>query len=429
MLRRLAFVFGPILVLLVALASCEGPAGPAGSAVVTVVDGGTPVTVTTVSTGTPPPTDGGIPLVVGCMFPCHGFNGIVEQWQTSTHNLAVLSNTDEVPSWTGATACGNCHASDGFPRRLAGMVAPAASMPTNVTLGEVNYLGATGITESTYTGQTNVATIGCSTCHDTGVNDDPHITGGLYVPGSFKLRAPVAADDEMVLEVSPTVGVITGTPAGKWGVSNTCIGCHKSRKDVTQYITATNAITSTHWGPHEGPQADIFTGLGGYPYPGKTYHNSTHQTLGGCATCHMAPVAENGGMPDHSMQVSLKTCQTAGCHVDATSFDVLGGQSTVNSAMGELRLLLNTAGWLTRSAAAPYLALQPADLADTDLTLDLTRPATGLTAAQAGALYNYLLVAHGAASSVHNPAYTRELVYDSIFAMKGAAPSAIPVRP
>jgi hypothetical protein len=101
----------------------------------------------------------------------------------------------------------------------------------------------------------------------------------------------------------------------------------------------------------------------------------------------------------------------------------------VKAALGELRLLLNTAGWLTRSAAAPYLALQTADLADTDLTLDLTRPATGLTAAQAGALYNYLLIAHGAASGVHNPYYTRELLYDSVFALKGAAPSAIPARP
>jgi hypothetical protein len=363
------------------------------------------------------------------MSPCHGFNGIVEQWKTSTHFLAVLENSDEVPTWTGPASCGNCHASDGLPRRLAGLVASNASPPTNGKLGENNYLSATGAKEATYSGQSSVASIGCATCHDTGATNDPHVTGGLYVPGSFKLRAPTGPNDQMYLEKSPTVGVITGTPAGKWGVSNTCIGCHKSRQDVTQYITASTNITSTHWGPHEGPHADIFSGLGGYSFLGKTYKNSTHQTLAGCASCHMPDVPANGNMPDHSMRVKVATCQTAGCHAGATSFDVLGGQGTVKAALGELRGLLNDAGYLTRSTAAPYLALGPAELADKTLTLDLTRPATGLTADQAGALYNYLLVARGAASGVHNPAYTKELIYDSVVALRGTAPAAIPDRP
>ena len=406
-----------------ALTSCEGPVGPAGDTV--VLDAGASGTVG--PAGPVGVADGG--LAVGCLSPCHGFNGIVAQWQTSTHDLAVLSNTDEVASWTGAEACGNCHASDGFPRRLAGTVEPMASLPVNVKLGENNYLSATGVKEITYSGQSGIATIGCDTCHDTGATDDPHLTGGLYVPGSFKLRAPTGPDDQMFLEKSPVVGVVTGMPAGKWGVSNTCVGCHKSRQDITQYITASTNVTSTHWGPHEGPHADIFTGLGGYTFAGQTYRNSTHQTLAGCASCHMAKTAENFGYPDHSMKVQVATCQTAGCHAGITSFDVLGGQSTVQAALGELRVLLNNAGYLTRGTAAPYPALLPVDLADPDLTLDLARPTTALTADQAGALYDYFLVSRGAASGVHNPFYTKELVYDAIFSLKGAAPAAIPARP
>ncbi len=424
---KLSLVGVTILATVFAVASCEGPEGPAGPA-------GAAGTASPGGTGAPGGVgpagvaDGG--LAVGCMSPCHGFNGIVEQWKTSTHFLAQLANTEEVPTWTGPAACGNCHASDGLPRRLAGSVAATGAGPTSTKLGQLNYLAGTAVKEATYSGQSSVASIGCATCHDTGATSDPHITGGLYAKGSFKLRVPSGANDQMVLEKSPTVGAVTGTPAGKWGVSNTCVSCHKSRKDVTQYITEPTAVTSRNWGPHEGPHADIFTGIGGYSFPGKTYKNSTHQTLAGCSSCHMGKAPANGGFPDHSMRVTVQTCQTAGCHAGATSFDVLGGQGTVRSALGELRVLLNDAGLLTRSETAPYEALSAAELADTQLALDKSRPTTvPLTADQAGALYDYFLVARGAALGVHNPAYTKELIFDSVFVFKGAAPAAIPVRP
>jgi hypothetical protein len=361
------------------------------------------------------------------MSPCHGFNGIVEQWKTSTHFLAQLANTDEVPTWTGPAVCGGCHASDGLPRRLAGTVATTIDGgPTNTKLGELNYVDGVTVKEITYSGQSSVASIGCATCHDTGATTDPHMTGGLYVKGSFKLRAPTGPNDQMYLEKSPTVGTVTGTPAGKWGVSNTCIGCHKSRKDITQYITASTNLTSVNWGPHEGPHAEIFTGLGGYAFPGKSYKNSTHQTLGGCSSCHMGKNPANGNMPDHSMRVTLQTCQNAGCHVGTTTFDVLGGQGTVKAALKELRGLLNTAGYISRTAGA---SLTPAELADEEFALDKAKVANGLTADQAGTVYNYFIIARGSAFGAHNPAYTKELLFDSIFALKGSAPAAIPTRP
>jgi hypothetical protein len=54
---------------------------------------------------------------------------------------------------------------------------------------------------------------------------------------------------------------------------------------------------------------------------------------------------------------------------------------------------------------------------------------TGLTADQAGALYNYLILARGSAGGVHNPIYVRQLVYDSVLAVTGSAPATIPTRP
>lgn len=162
----------------------------------------------------------------------------------------------------------------------------------------------------------------------------------------------------------------------------------------------------------------------------ESYKNSTHQSLAGCASCHMGKAAANGGMPDHSMRPRIETCQAAGCHVGQTTFDVAGGEGQIRGALQELRVFLNDAGLLTRSAAAPYLALQPAELADANFALDLTLPGATLDADHAGALYDYLLVARGSASGVHNPNYTKELLFDAIGIYKGGlAPAAIPSRP
>lgn len=425
-------------VTMISLAACEGPDGPVGPAGASGEAGAPgpqgPIGLTGpagTSTSTPAAVDGG--LTTSCMSPCHGFGGIVDQWKSSTHYFGVIENTDEVPTWTAdGAACGNCHASDGLPGRLAGNVT-AATLPTNLAHGELGYKSGTGaFAEAAYAGSSAVATIGCTTCHDALAND-PHVTGGNYVKGSFALRTPHGVDDQSYLEKSPDTTAVTGMPAGKLGVSNTCVMCHKSRKDVTNYIstTASNSITSPNWGPHEGPHADIYSGLGGYNYGGKTYNQSTHQSIGGCSGCHMTDSKVNG-YPDHSFRPTLATCVGAGCHATATSFDVAGGQGVVKAALGELRGLLNGAPYnaLTRdtTSAAPG-PLTATDLADKVYGSDKTRKGASLTADQAGALYNYLLIARGSAYGVHNPVYTKELLFDSISLLKGSAPNAIPTRP
>ena len=422
-----------------ALFACEGPEGPPGATV--FVEGGTLGQPGPAGPDGPPgpsglaTLDGGTSLTTSCMMPCHGFKGIVDQWKTSTHYFGAIANTDEVPTWTGPGPCGNCHSGDGLEQRLASNVGVAAgfSAPTGLTSGEINYKKGAGVGEINYAGSSKVAIISCITCHDISATNDPHVTGQNYVAGQFKLRVKSGPDDQMLIEKSPVAGTVNGTPAGKWGVSNTCIACHKSRKDVTNYITASNPITSTHWGPHEAPQAEIFSGKGGYHYAGKTFSNSTHQSLAGCASCHMVDAADNGGFPDHSMRPTIKTCAAAGCHANVTSFDVAGGQGVVKAALGELQGLLASQGLLTRSATAPYVALAAGDpaLSDQRFNLDLTMPGNVITDIQAGALYNYLLIAKGSGLGVHNPIYTKELLFDSIEKLKpgNLPPNAIPTRP
>jgi len=429
----------PLLALL--LANCSGKDGQNGAVGATGSKGMDGATGDAGVMGTPGemgapggPVDGG--LNVSCLSPCHGFNGVVAQWQTSTHYATYISNLggDEVASWTGATACGNCHAIDAIAQRVSGNVGFVGTAgPTDLLHGKLGYVASTNQTlnEATYAGQATVAEVHCTTCHDVDATNDPHLTGGAYVKGSFPLRVPTGKNDQMLIERGSKPGTSDGTPAGKFNVGNVCISCHRSRKDVTNFILASNDLTSTHWGPHEGPQADVYSGKGGYAYAGMSYGNSSHQAFAnGCVDCHMPPVASNQGVGNHSFYPQLSACQQQGCHVNTKSFDVIGGQSAMRANLQELRVALNTSGYLTRSVAAPYDALSPSDLLDLTFSLDQVRPgAKGLSADFAGALYNYLLLARGSADGVHNPLYTRELIYDSFKAIVGSAPTSLPTRP
>lgn len=404
----------------------KGPAGPAGP----IGDSGSMGAAGSNSEGA---------LNVSCLSPCHGFTGIVAQWQTSTHYATYLANAGgtEVATWTGATACGNCHAIDAIAQRMAGDVGFVGTTgPSDTAHGKLGYITSTTSTlaEATYTGHSTVAEVHCTTCHDVNADNDPHRTGAPnYIAGTFPLRVATTPTDQTLIEKGSALGTSDGTPAGKYGVGNVCITCHRSRKDVTNYVLASNNLSSVNWGPHEGPQADVYSGKGGYHYAGQTYQNSSHQAFkNGCVNCHMPPVVENAGIGNHSFYAQLSACQQGGCHVDTTSFDVIGGMSAMGTNIQDLRVALNDAGYLTRSTAAPYAPLSATDLKDLNFSLDKSRPDvanTALSADIAGAVYNYLLLARGSASGVHNPLYTRQLVFDSYKAIKSAPPPSLLTRP
>jgi len=365
-----------------------------------------------------------------CTKPCHTFNGVVDQWRFSNHSHPQNNQI-------GGGPCGNCHAIDGLQNRLANnsQVLPDSGAPTDVPKGHINYRAGNGtVQEIGYGGASVIGRIHCVTCHDFNPTNDPHATG-KYVAGQAPLRVPGGPSDQAFIETSPTdAGPVTGEGLA-YGVANTCIFCHKSRKDVTYYVSTTsnNAITSYRWGPHEGPQTDLYTGKGAFEFVGKAYGNSEHVTLAKkCVSCHMPPAADNDNVPDHSMKPSLKTCTTGtGCHTQytGTTFDVLGGQTTVRKALTEMQDALNTAGYITRSEVSPYVALTDEDLADGQFQLDLAKPGSSLTPAQAGALYDYFLIARGKDFGAHNPRYTKQVLYDSIEVIKGAPPTSGLSRP
>jgi hypothetical protein len=426
--------------LLCALPACLGPDGPAGAAGTNGEAGaqGTagpigPQGATGPTGGTP--LDGGLAfLPVSCLTPCHGFNGVIAQFQTSVHYTEYLVNvssaTPETEWTTTGDACGNCHAVDGLEQRVNGNVGTLdGGTVANVASGELQYRapGTGSLSTSTYLGTATVAEVYCTTCHAVTSANDPHLTGIPWTPGSFPLE--VTEDGAAInIEKSPSTAAVTGTQAmgptgGNFGPGATCMWCHRSRVDVTNYLTPTgNAITSVYWGPHEGPQADLFTGVGGYQYAGQTYGESTHEQKLSCVDCHMVTVADNSNVPDHSFNPQLSAC--LGCHTGATSFDMSGYETDIQDALTTIETWLNGAGLLTRASSAPYTALTTAELGDGDWAEDEPVPGAGLdggllTQDQAGALYNYLLVSRGGAYGVHNPRYIGEILYDSYLALSG----------
>lgn len=417
-----------------------GPAGPAGDA------GGA--------------VEGGV--TVGCLGPCHGLSGVVSQWKYSRHGQSANNTEEQTPWLANASACGNCHAQDALANRVAKTT--GGGTPTDVEKGRLSYVSDAGVvTESLYAGTAQTAIVECNTCHAFTNANDPHQTGG-YVAYSAGLRVSKDAAFQPFIEKSPAGATTsTGQAVNAWRRGNACVFCHKSRKDVTFYITAdaasvgTNSISSVRWGPHEGPQADVYSARGAYEWVSGaaggvlTYkRNHAHMALtDGCVTCHM-PTATGAAAPDHSFQPRLSAC-TATCHTGETNFDHSGAQTTVKALLAELERLLdgNSAsatpmvpGLLTRNVGTLPTGFFPegldtAQLGDGNYKLDFARPASGLkvNANVAGAMYNYFLIARGSGWGVHNPTYAKEVLYDSILYMKAfrglpvTPPTALPSRP
>jgi len=422
-------VFATALSVPVVIAACSGDDGAPGAS-------GAPGPVGERGPqGIPGPMpDAATPITnSACTTPCHTFNGVVDQWRFSAHSHPQENDV-------GPGVCGNCHSVDGLEQRVANnyVVAPDSGTPTNVAKGHINYLSRGRPTQITYAGTSAIGRIHCSTCHAFSSANDPHVVG-RYAAGQAPLRVAGGIDDEAYIEKSSAVATEPqGTPL-KYRAANTCIFCHKSRTDVRLAFGASNAIANTRFGPHQGPQSDLLSGKGAYEFAGETYGTARHSTIpDACVSCHMAPVAANGNVPDHTMKASIASCKTSGCHTSytGTSFDIDNGQTSVREALTELQDLLDRAGLLTRSSEPPYAALSDEAKTDGQFHLDMSRPGStpdggnaSLDAVRAGILYNYLLVARGRDFGAHNPRYTKQILFDSISRLKGSAPSSIRNRP
>jgi hypothetical protein len=280
---------------------------------------------------------------------CHNdvsmIRGVAHEWETALHA------TGHAAGYAGGRAgCSACHSSSGFQAMV-----DAGSNPGEFEFADAHPVGPD-----------------CRACHQ--------------VHETF-----TAAD--WALETTDPVALIAFEDATyDQGAANLCGTCHQPRRPFDGYILddGTAEVTSTHWGPHHGPQTAVLMGLGGALVEGSAgaHYNMVED---GCVTCHM------GEGRDHTFAPGGAACEA--CHGE--DFDFSGAQGEVAALGEELEALLVANGmWEGEGAEGhPVVGVYPE--------------------AQAGALWNYILVfPEDESLGVHNMGYIKALLEASIAAFE-----------
>jgi len=274
---------------------------------------------------------------------CHNDTALITgkkaPWSTSVHGSGTAADYAG-----GRDGCTGCHSGASFSKMVAA-----------------------GETPATYSGTAaDVTHQDCRTCHQI------HTT---YTGADWALEttAPV------------TLYAFEGVTFDG-GDGNLCAVCHEPRTA----FTATDGIvkvTSTHWGPHHGPQSAMLLGVGGAGVEGKPAAHYS-MTENSCVTCHL------GENQNHTFLPTVAACQE--CHADAENFDINGTQTEVAEQLEKLAAALEEKGMLEDDE--PVVGDYPE--------------------AEAAALWNYIYINHEDKSmGVHNPAYTKALLESSLAAL------------
>ena len=292
-------------------------------------------------------------------------SAIAEDWSASGHadyQGEPLAHVFTDPS------CLKCHSGPQYSRFVQG-VSPAA---LNISGG----------------GQA----VSCVACHDLTARDatDAFLLGALRPVESvtFPSGASVSLD----------------------GPSNLCMECHQGRSStptVNARIAAGNlSFSNIHY---FAAAATLFGSevQGGYEYAGRTYRGRNafvpHSLLGRpdlttCAGCHLRDDEVN-----HTFVPDLAAC--VDCHGGGEGgFESLDGSPIINAAaiqqLKDQLLGLLTASGVVSTDGYPYFA-------------NIT------TAQQLRAAYNWQLADKEPCGYIHNGAYIRQLLFDSIVDMGG----------
>lgn len=183
---------------------------------------------------------------------------------------------------------------------------------------------------------------------------------------------------------------------------NLCANCHQSRRPEPSMDggTDTYEITSTHYGPHHGAQANNVYGGGFAEIAGSTAYPEagSHAHYGvSCTGCHMGTYTDGAG--GHTYNPNVENCTE--CHAGAADFDIGGVQTEVAGLLDELADALLAKGVLEEDAEGvlePVPAVYPI--------------------AQAQAFFNWVGIEEDRSLGVHNPPYIKALLENSIEALQ-----------
>ncbi len=263
---------------------------------------------------------------------------------------------------------------------------------------------------------------GCAACHSGGAFSDmvaAGLTPDTVVVGDpnptrqgcracHQVHTSYTVADWALETIDPVALYALGGVTFDGGKGNLCANCHQPRRTIADADpNGVIRVTSSHWGPHHGPQSTMLLGLAGAGVEGAP---SAHAVLVGdtCVTCHI------GEDDSHTFEAVEDSC--TGCHPGADGFDINGVQTESEALIVQLRDLLLAKGLL--AAETEY------EIGDDGVIIEEVvvgyHPVVGdYPAAEASALWNYILIEiEDGSLGVHNPRYTKDLLEASIAALQ-----------
>jgi len=376
------------------------------------------------------------------------------QYEFSKHSYGEAAFEE-----SGNTGCTPCHAQEAFKYVVKNNV------PATFSLVNGKYVNSYATVASAAYGE-----IGCSTCHSAihatyGSSDLPSLTtvapvamtmwaglktidlkadGGksnlcvkCHQPRPFVNALTTNVQDYVAIAANPTGIMYDGTPE----TPNTTDGVRPSYRMHTHYGTA----------------GAVYAGMGGVEFAGSLpYTNSKHTEVASCMDCHMGAVVGRAGGHTFAAKGNLTTCNATGCHstaITATNTTLwlnpraeiktlldnlavklrIGGVDILNrSGNAEANLWIglttnNYDGYLNvydpvtnldvqkyNATSFKYVGNAPASWSAEQKAYNATLPTLTLTNAQFGALINFQLCLRDYSLGIHNFAYSKALLTNSI---------------
>jgi hypothetical protein len=355
------------------MSGCEGPTGPAGADGADGADGTNGVDGTDGTDG----VDGNVTCLE-----CHSATTPDEkatEFARSVHAAGAIA----VDYAGSRTSCAQCHSHEGYLEfARTGSVAETIAIPTawqcktchniHTTFEQTDYafrLGdpVTFVSGTTVDGLNNNTCLNCHQARRDVTNYDPPYANDTTFTRTF------TDPDDILIYNDPAHSAIG--PAG----TRTLNGTGDTLVVVFDVPTTHAYISSTHAGPHHGPQGNVWAGeigvTAGVPF-------DAHAD--GCVKCHMGP--ESG----HSFKPKSENCTVTDCH-SSDKDDALEAFATRVDAVGA--------------------ALEDLHAVHLDPEEGRYHPQyASLPRADFNAWWDFMVLYEDRSNSAHNPTYAKDLL-------------------
>ncbi|MBV5315390.1 MAG: hypothetical protein JZU47_18950 [Prolixibacteraceae bacterium] len=387
---------------------------------------------------------------------------ISTQFQLSKHKYGLAAFEE-----AGNTGCTPCHAQEAFKDVVARNVSSGFTKGSN---GRFTLDYAT-------TADKAYGEIGCSTCHSalhtTYGTSDLVFTTVKPVPmvmwGGKKIIDLKADGGKSNLCVKchqprPQTNLQTGDSQDYAAIAANPTGI---AYDANANTATTNIVRPSYrMHIHYGAVGGVYAGMGGVEFSGTLpYTNSAHTTVASCTDCHMGAVVGRAGGHTFAAKGNLTTCNAAGCHTTAVTsasttlwatpraeikkllddlaakltvggVEILNRNANTNETLGGVNLWAglttkNYDGYLNVydvtlnnptlgsalyvNTTGPFQNPSPGSTWTAEQkAFNLTLPKLSLTNAQYGAIINFQLCLRDYSLGIHNYAYTKALLTNSI---------------